>query len=197
MVHGMATSQRDYYEVLGLTRSAGEPDLKKAYRKLAMEYHPDRNKEPDAADKFKEINRAYEVLSDPQKRAAYDRFGHAAVDGNGSGAGFDGFHQGFDGFGDIFDAFFGGSQRGRSRKRGPARGADLRYNLRITFEEAVFGVEREMEFQRLERCEPCRGSGAAPGTDATTCPDCNGAGEIRRCPCPRAAAEARDYPSSA
>jgi molecular chaperone DnaJ len=176
----MATSQRDYYDVLGVERSADAADLKRAYRKLAMEYHPDRNQSTDAAEKFKEINQAYEVLSDDQKRAAYDRFGHAGVEGNGGPGGFDGFTH-FDGFGDIFDAFFGGASRGGGRRRrGPARGADLRYNLRLTFEEAVFGAEKEIEFQRQERCERCSGKGAEPGTELTTCPECNGVGEIRR-----------------
>ena len=178
----MATGQRDYYELLEVPRSASEQDLKKAFRRLAMDYHPDRNKAEDAPDKFKEINRAYEVLSDAQKRAAYDRYGHAGVDGAQGGGGFDGF-QNFDGFGDIFDAFFGGAHGrggGGRRRRGPARGADLRYSLRIAFEEAVFGVEREIEFPRLERCETCAGKGTASGAEVTTCPECNGAGELRK-----------------
>jgi molecular chaperone DnaJ len=176
----MATGQRDYYDVLGVPRSADAQELKKAYRKLAMEYHPDRNSSEDAAARFKEINQAYEILSDDQKRQAYDRFGHAGVEG-GAGAGFDGFHNFEGGFGDIFDAFFGGGQRGGGRRRrGPARGADLRFNMRLTFEEAVFGVEREIEFQRQERCTRCSGKGAEPGTELETCPECNGAGEVRR-----------------
>ena len=175
----MATGQRDYYEVLGVERGADAAELKRAYRKLAMEYHPDRNSSDGAEDQFKEVNRAYEVLSDDQKRAAYDRFGHAGVDGAGGAGGFDGF-QHFDGFGDIFDAFFGGGNRGGRRRRGPARGADLRYNLRLTFEEAIFGTEKEIEFQRQERCDRCAGKGAEPGTELATCPECNGAGEIRR-----------------
>ncbi|MCC6381977.1 MAG: molecular chaperone DnaJ [Dehalococcoidia bacterium] len=176
----MATQQRDYYEVLGVDRAASPQDLKKAYRRLAMEYHPDRNPSPDAAERFKEINRAYEVLSDPEKRPIYDRFGHAGVEGAGAGPqGFEGFSN-FEGFGDIFDAFFGGNGRRGGRRRGPARGADLRYNLHLTFEEAVFGVEKEIEFNRPERCDRCDGRGTEPGTDLATCPDCNGAGEIRR-----------------
>lgn len=176
----MATGQRDYYEVLGVPKNADANELKKAYRKLAMEYHPDRNKSEDAAEKFKEINRAYEVLSDDQKRSVYDRFGHAGVDGQAGGAGgFEGFTH-FDGFGDIFDAFFGGASRRGGRRRGPARGADLRYNLKLTFEEAVFGTEKEIEYQRQERCETCEGRGAEPGSELVTCPECNGAGEIRR-----------------
>lgn len=177
----MATQQRDYYDVLGIPRSSSAQDIKKAYRKLAMEYHPDRNTGEGAAEKFKEINRAYEVLSDEEKRSIYDRFGHAGVDGaSGGPQGFEGFSN-FEGFGDIFDAFFGGGQRGGGRRRrGPARGNDLRYNLRLTFEEAAFGVEKEIEYARLERCDHCSGRGAEPGTDLATCPDCNGAGEIRR-----------------
>ncbi|MEO9254429.1 MAG: molecular chaperone DnaJ [Tepidiformaceae bacterium] len=176
----MPTGQRDYYEVLGVGKDADALELKKAYRKLAMEFHPDRNPSSDAAEKFKEINRAYEVLTDTDMRARYDRFGHAGVEGNGAGPqGFDGF-QNFEGFGDIFDAFFGGNQRGGRRRRGPARGSDLRYNMRISFEEAVFGVEKEIEFQRMERCTVCSGRGAEPGSEIITCPDCNGAGEIRR-----------------
>ncbi len=177
----MAADQRDLYEVLGVAKNASEQDLKKAFRKLAMEYHPDRNNAEDAPEKFKEINRAYEVLSDAQKRAAYDRYGHAGVDGAAGGAGFDGF-QNFEGFGDIFDAFFGGAHNrgGRGRRRGPTRGADLRYNMRVTFEEAVFGADKEIEFPRLERCDTCAGKGTAAGAEITTCPECNGAGELRR-----------------
>lgn len=175
----MATGQRDYYDVLGVPRTADQAEVKRAFRKLAMEYHPDRNSAPDAAEKFKEINQAYEVLGDEQKRAMYDRFGHAGVDGRGTGAGgFDGFTH-FDGFGDIFDAFFGGGGR-RGGRRGPQRGSDLRYNLRLTFEEAVFGCEKEIEYHRLERCETCGGSGSEPGTNPVVCPECNGVGEIRR-----------------
>jgi molecular chaperone DnaJ len=174
----MPPQPRDYYEVLGVDRNASEADLKKAFRRLAMEYHPDRNRSPEAADRFKEVNRAYEVLSDAEKRAVYDRFGHAGVDGNGGGQGFEGF-AGFDGFGDIFDAFFGGT-RSRGRRRGPARGADLRYNLEVDFLEAVFGTEKEIEFGRLEGCARCEGKGAEPGTDLEVCSDCSGSGEIRR-----------------
>ncbi len=176
----MATTQRDFYEVLGVARTATADELKKAYRKLAMEFHPDRNDSADAGEKFKEATRAYEVLSDAEIRARYDRFGHAGVEGAGASQGGDGF-QGFEGFGDIFDAFFGGAARGGGRRRrGPARGADLRYNLRITFEEAVFGAEKDVEFSRSERCDRCTGQGTEPGTELISCPDCNGAGEIRR-----------------
>lgn len=202
-----ATGQRDYYDVLGVPKNADAAEMKKAYRKLAMEFHPDRNATDGADDKFKEINRAYEVLSDPEKRAVYDRYGHAGVDGSAGGGGFDGF-QNFEGFGDIFDAFFGGGQRGGGRRRrGPAKGSDLRYNMRLTFEEAVFGIDKEIEYQRLERCDKCAGKGAEPGTELATCPECNGAGEIRRAqqsifgqfvnvaPCVRCAGEGRIVPN--
>lgn len=181
MLITMPATQRDFYEVLGLSRSANPPDLKKAYRRLAMEYHPDRNASDDAHEKFKEVNRAYEVLSDPEKRALYDRFGHAAVDGAAGGAGPHGFEGTgpFEGFGDIFDAFFGGTQRRRGR-RDAARGSDLRYNLPLTFEEAVFGCDKSIEFTRLERCDRCTGRGTEPGTELQVCTDCNGAGETRR-----------------
>ena len=174
----MPASQRDYYDVLGVGRSASADELKRAYRRLAMEYHPDRNRGADAAERFKEINRAYEVLSDGEKRAAYDRFGHAGVDATGGPAGFDGFA--FEGFGDIFDAFFGGARGSGRRRRGPARGADLRARVRLTFEEAAFGAEKQMEYERREHCGECGGSGAAPGSAPETCAECNGAGEIRR-----------------
>lgn len=171
----MTTQQSDYYAVLGLDRSASPEDIKKAFRRLAMQYHPDRNKEPGADARFKEINQAYEVLSDPEKRAAYDRFGHAGL-GGANGAGFEGFN--FGGFGDIFDAFFGGTTtRGR---RGPQRGADLRKTITLEFTEAIFGAEREIEITRNELCETCSGSGVEPGTQPERCPNCNGSGEIRR-----------------
>ena len=175
----MPSSQRDFYEVLGVDRSASNDDLKRSYRKLAMEYHPDRNPGDDAADRFKEINRAYEVLSDAEKRGSYDRFGHAGVDGSAGPTGFDGFSP-FDGFGDIFDTFFSGGTRGRGRRRGPSRGADLRTNVRLKFEEAAFGTEKQLEYSRLEHCDDCGGSGAAPGSEPEVCSECNGAGEIRR-----------------
>jgi molecular chaperone DnaJ len=175
----MATTQRDLYEVLGVGRSATADELKKAYRKLAMQFHPDRNKESDAADRFKEVNHAYEVLSDNAKRERYDRFGHAGVDGGAGPQGFDGFSNNFEGFGDIFDAFFGGSRSGR-RRSGPTRGADLRYSLDLAFEEAVFGAEKEITYKRAETCAECTGTGAAPGTEPEVCGTCSGAGEIRR-----------------
>jgi len=171
----MATQQQDFYDVLGVARTASQEEIKKAFRKLAMQFHPDRNKEPDAEARFKEVNQAFEVLSDPEKRAAYDRFGHAGL-GQQGGAGFEGFSN-FGGFGDIFDAFFGGATRTR---RGPSRGADLRYNLSLSFEEAIFGVEKEIEVSRTEQCAFCGGLGAEPGSKPERCPACNGSGEVRR-----------------
>nr|PZN28627.1 MAG: molecular chaperone DnaJ [Chloroflexota bacterium] len=168
------STKRDYYEVLGVQRGASQDEIKKAFRRLARQYHPDVNKDPGAEAKFKEINEAYEVLSDPDKRAMYDRFGHMGPTG---GPGYDPFG-GADPFGSIFEAFFGG-QPGRGAHRGPQRGADLRYTLTITFEEAVFGTEKEIEFRRLETCGTCRGTGAEPGTDPVRCPKCGGLGEIR------------------
>ncbi|MDD4776268.1 MAG: molecular chaperone DnaJ [Syntrophomonas sp.] len=172
-------SKRDYYEVLGLTRSAAPEDIKKAYRQKAKQFHPDVNKEDaDAAEKFKEVAEAYEVLSDPQKRAAYDQYGHDAFDPNRMGGGFGGADfGGMGGFGDIFDMFFGGM--GGQRRSGPQRGADREVRLDISFEEAVFGAEKEMEIVRVESCEKCEGTGAEPGTDTSTCPQCKGSGRMR------------------
>jgi molecular chaperone DnaJ len=173
----LATQQkRDYYEVLGVARSASDDDIKKAFRRLARQYHPDVNKDKDAEARFKEINEAYEVLSDPQKRQMYDQFGHAGPN-MGAGAGFGDF--GFGGFSDIFQTFFGG-QAGGGGRRGPQRGSDLRYNLTLTFEEAVFGCEKELEIPRADTCTVCHGSGAEPGTEPSRCPNCNGTGELRR-----------------
>ena len=170
-------AKRDYYEVLGVGRSASQDEIKKAYRGLARQYHPDVNKSPDAEAKFKEINEAYEVLSDQEKRATYNRFGHSGVQGRWGDFGDFGF--GFGGFGDIFGDLFGFGTRTRTR-RAPRRGADLRYDLTISFEEAVFGCERELEIPRYETCPRCRGSGAEPGTSPIRCPQCNGTGEVRR-----------------
>ncbi len=167
--------KRDYYEVLGVQRGATQDEVKKAFRRLARQYHPDVNKEASAEAMFKEINEAYEVLSDPDKRAMYDRFGH---NGPVGGAGYDPF-SGADPFGSIFDAFFGGTGQ-RQNQRGPQRGSDLRYTLSITFEEAIFGVEKEIEFRRLETCGTCRGTGAEPGSEPVRCPKCGGLGEIRQ-----------------
>lgn len=177
-------SKRDYYEVLGINKGASEQEIKRAYRKLAMKYHPDKNQgNKEAEEKFKEINEAYEVLSSPEKRQRYDQFGHAGVNGNGGGGfeGFSGFGGGFeDIFGDIFDMFGGGGfSSSRRRKSGPQKGADLQYETTITFEEAAFGVEKEVEFYRNDNCNTCNGTGAKPGTSTTTCKKCNGTGEIR------------------
>ena len=181
-------SKRDYYEVLGVSKTATQDELKKAYRKLARKYHPDLNKDnEEAAEKFKECNEAYSVLSDDQKRAQYDQFGHAAFEngGMGGGGGFGGAG-GFGGFGgsgmeDIFDMFFGGQGgRGGSRaKSGPQRGADLRFDLEITFEEAAFGLEKEINLYRDETCDHCHGEGAEPGSKVESCPECNGTGYVR------------------
>ncbi len=177
----MAT-KRDYYEVLGLGRNASPEEIKRAYRKLAMQYHPDRNPEKGAAEQFKEVKEAYEVLNDPEKRSRYDQSGHAGVDGGfgaGGMGGFEGFGGGFP-FGDIFETFFGGGGATSARRRAPARGTDLRYDLTIEFEEAVFGTEKELEIPRMEMCHVCSGSGAEPGTQPVPCPKCNGTGEFRR-----------------
>ena len=174
-------TQEDLYESLGVPRDVGDGDLKRSYRRLAMEYHPDKNPGPEAAERCKEVTRAYEILSDPQKRAAYDRFGMAGVDNSqGSGpAGFEGFSS-FDGLGDIFEQFFGSSGRQGQRSRGPEQGADLRARLKLTFEEAAFGVEKEIEYQRQESCDDCQGNGSAPGSKPSSCSECNGLGEVRR-----------------
>jgi len=183
----MADQKRDYYEVLGVQKSATDPEIKKAYRKLAKENHPDLNPGDKAAEaRFKEINEAYEVLSDRDKRARYDQFGFAGVDPNyaaqngGYGGGFDG---GFDfgDLGDIFGSFFGGGFGGGTRSRtGPQRGESLRMGLTITFEEAAFGCEKEVTLERVEQCETCRGTGAAPGTSPETCSSCGGTGTVQQ-----------------
>ncbi|NLX76109.1 MAG: molecular chaperone DnaJ [Clostridiaceae bacterium] len=172
--------KRDYYEILGVSRDADEAELKKAYRKLAKKYHPDMNpNDKEAEAKFKEINEAYAVLSDPQKRQQYDRFGHSGLNGNGF-EGFSGF--GFDfGFEDLFDTFFGGSPFGRStrRKTGPQRGSDLKYSLEISFTEAAFGTTKEINISRMQLCHVCKGTGSKPGSAPETCKRCNGTGQIR------------------
>jgi molecular chaperone DnaJ len=167
-------SDRDYYTVLGVARGATDAEIKRAFRRLAQQWHPDVNTDGAAAGRFKEINEAYQVLSDPQRRQAYDTFGRAGVGADAEG----GFQGGFGGFGDIFDAFFGGASNAARRGR-PQAGADLRYDLRISFVEAVRGTEKEIEFPVLVRCETCGGSGAKPETTPITCPQCNGRGEIR------------------
>ena len=172
----MTTKKRDYYEVLGVSREASEEELKRAFRKLALEYHPDRNKDEGASEKFKEINEAYQVLVDPSKRQSYDRFGHSGLGQNGA-RGFDGFEN-FGGFGDIFDAFFGGQT---TRSRTSARqGADLQYSMTVDFDEAAFGVEKEVELKRTEVCSHCKGARSEPGTSESACSNCGGSGEIRR-----------------
>lgn len=184
---------RDYYDILGVSRNASKEEIKKAFRKLARQYHPDVSTASDAEERFKEVNEAYEVLSDDEKRSRYDRFGHAGVSGAG---GFS--NMGASDFADIFNEFFGGFSRGtRSNRQGPKPGADRRVNVTIGFEEAVFGTEREVTFDRLETCETCDGTGAEEGSHPVTCPQCNGTGEIRQvqqtflgsmvrvAPCPR------------
>jgi molecular chaperone DnaJ len=167
-------SKRDYYEVLGLGKDASTEEIKKAYRKLARQYHPDVNKAPDASDKFKETKEAYDVLSDEQKKATYDRYGH--VDPNqGMGGGFDGADMG--GFGDIFDMFFGGGGGQRRNPNAPQRGSDLQYTMTIEFKEAVFGKELDIEIPRTETCDRCHGSGAKQGTKPETCSVCKGSGQ--------------------
>jgi molecular chaperone DnaJ len=173
----MAAAERDLYEVLGVERGADDAEIKRAFRKLAQQWHPDVNKEPAAQERFKEINEAYQVLGDPQRRQQYDMFGRAGVNGGSGGPGFDA--AGFGGFSDIFDAFFGGSMGGQARRARPQTGSDLRYDLRITFEEAVLGTEKEIEFPVLGRCDTCSGSGAKPGTSPIECPQCKGRGEVR------------------
>ena len=170
-------ADRDYYDILGVGKGVGEEDIRRAFRKKAMEFHPDRNKSADAEDKFKEINEAYQVLSDSNKRAQYDQFGRAGVGGNrGTGQPFDGF-DGFGGFGDIFDSFFGNSS---SSRRQAQRGSDLQHRVVLSFEESVFGAEREVELTRLENCNTCSGAGNEPGTLLEACSTCKGNGQVRR-----------------
>jgi molecular chaperone DnaJ len=178
----MAT-QRDYYDILGVPRGAGDDDIKRAFRKLAQQWHPDVNTSTEADERFKEINEAYQVLSDPQRRQAYDMFGHAAAGGAGTGfdpfgTGAGGFQGGFQGFGDLFDTLFGGAA-GAGRRPRTVTGSDLRYDLRLTFAESISGADKDIEFSSLARCDTCSGSGAEPGTQQTTCPRCNGSGELR------------------
>ncbi|HYM50063.1 MAG TPA: molecular chaperone DnaJ [Candidatus Limnocylindrales bacterium] len=170
--------KRDYYEVLGVTRTATGEELKRAYRKLALQYHPDRNpNNPQAEARFKEINEAYEVLSDASKRQQYDTFGHAGAQGM---PGFDFGGAGFGGMNDIFEAFFGAAGMGTRTRTGPRRGEDLRLDLKISFEDAVYGAERELTIPRAEACTSCQGSGAEPGSSPKPCPQCHGTGQIRR-----------------
>ena len=169
------SEKRDYYEVLGVPRTATEAEMKKAYRALALKYHPDVNKSEDATEAFKEINEAYQVLSDPEKRATYDRFGRVDMPGGGFGD----FGFGFGGLDDILNDLFGFGG-GRARHQGPRRGADLRTHLVLGFQEAVFGVEKQVEIEREEICSTCEGSGAEPGTESVPCVQCAGTGEVRQ-----------------
>ena len=171
----------DFYQILGVSRDADANTLKSAYRKLARQYHPDVNKEPGAEDKFKEIGKAYEALADPETRARYDQFGEAGI---GGAAGMPDMGD-MGGFGDLFETFFNGfggqsSQGGRSQRRGPQQGDDLRYDLNIDFKDAIFGQQREINIPHLETCEVCRGTGAKKGTGPTTCTTCGGSGQVRR-----------------
>lgn len=179
------TMARDYYEVLSVQRTASKDEIKKAFRKLAREYHPDVSSHPEAEAKFKEINEAYEVLSDDDKRARYDRFGHAGVSNGGfGGAGAYGGVGGFGGFEDIFEEFFnnfsGTSRSATGRRRGPRPGDDRRVDVTISFEESIFGVEKDIETERLETCETCAGNGSKPGSSPIRCPQCQGTGEVRQ-----------------
>src|SRR6476661_8935922 len=177
-------SKRDYYEVLGVSKDASADEIKKAFRKAAVKYHPDKEGGDEA--KFKEVNEAYEILKDQQKRQRYDQFGHAGVGGSSGGGGgnpFEGFgSQGFDfnfgdgGLGDIFGQFFGGGQQ----SRGPRRGRDVESQIQLTFEEAVFGIERELAFEMEDECSHCKGSTVEPGYELKTCPTCHGAGQQTR-----------------
>ena len=181
----MAEQKRDYYEVLGVDKGADDATIKKAYRQLAKKYHPDMNPgDKEAEKKFKEASEAYAVLSDPDKRRQYDQFGHSAFEGGGAGGGFGGFD--FSGadfsdiFGDIFGDFFGGGSRGGARNNGPMKGANLRTSVRISFEQAVFGVEKELDLNLKDTCKTCNGSGAKPGTSPETCRKCGGRGKVVR-----------------
>ena len=178
-------SKRDYYDILGVPRNAGKDQIKNEYRKLALKYHPDRNKAPDAEERFKEISEAYAILYDDEKRAQYDRFGHAGIDSRYTtedifrGVDFDEIFRdigfGFGGFGSIFDMFFGGGRQAR----GPPRGQDIRYDLEISLEQAYAGLQTEIEVPRTERCSECNGTGARPGTSPKKCPECGGTGQIQ------------------
>jgi molecular chaperone DnaJ len=164
--------KRDYYEALGVSRDASPDDIRRAYRNLAKQFHPDINKDPKAEERFKEINEAYAVLSDEERRGAYDRYGTADLRGVPTDFGA--------GLGDLFEEFFGFGGGRRRSSRAPRRGADLRYDLELSFEEAVFGLEKQIEFSRQELCSSCRGSGAEPGTTPARCPTCSGSGEVRQ-----------------
>ena len=180
-------SKRDYYDILGVEKNATDDEIKRAYRKLAKKYHPDVNQgDSNSEAKFKEVNEAYEVLSNSQKRTKYDQFGHSAFEQGGSGGGFGAGFEGFGGFGDIFETFFDGAfggsgfnSRSSKGRKGPQRGADLKYRIEIAFEEAAFGVNKEISLTRTELCNTCDGSGAKPGTGHEKCKHCNGAGQVQ------------------
>lgn len=171
-------ANKDYYDILGTSKGASDDEIKKAYRKLAMKYHPDRNPDDkEAEEKFKDINEAYQVLSDPEKKSQYDQFGTTDFNGGFGGAG--GFDfSGMGGFEDIFDSFFGGGFSSR-RRNGPERGDDLEYTLNLTFEEAVFGIEKEISISKNENCDTCNGTGSKPGSNPKTCDKCGGTGQVR------------------
>jgi molecular chaperone DnaJ len=169
------TTKRDYYDVLGVDRNSTDEEIKKAFRKMAFKYHPDHNHDDSSGEAFKEVNEAYEVLSDRDKRAVYDRYGHAGVQ-NGTGRGFEGVDLG--GFGDIFEAFFGGA--GGAAQQGPQQGSDQQTEMTISFEEAAFGCEKTIKLSRVEHCSVCHGLGSKPGVDPVRCSACNGTGQIRR-----------------
>ncbi|MQG09807.1 MAG: molecular chaperone DnaJ, partial [SAR202 cluster bacterium] len=169
----MTTNKRDYYEILGLSRNANSEEIKKAFRQQALKYHPDKNKDPDASERFKEVNEAYQVLSDPEKKSQYDQFGHAGVN-NGGASGFGGF-EGFGGFGDIFDSFFGGTTSERANV-----GNDLEYQITISFKDAAFGVKKQINLSRNERCDTCKGNKAEPGSKIEECSVCQGTGKVSR-----------------
>ena len=172
---------KDYYKILGVEKGASKDEIKSAYKKLAKQFHPDLNKSPDSTEKFKEINEAASVLADDTKRQQYDKYGTAGEQFSGSD--FRDFNAGDFGFNfdDIFESFFGGGYSGgSSRRRGRSRGADLRYDIEITLEDCAFGAKKEIEIARLEKCHECKGSGAESDSDIITCPDCEGAGSVRR-----------------